>query len=101
MNTMKLLESIERDLNRIQSTLDRFRKEKAQRVIRKVSFDEFISECSTRLVHCIKNNDCKNMADIIQMPSYDWIKTPNFGKQCLEELEENLLKFGLVLIDRE
>ena len=60
-------------------------------------FVDFMQSCSTRLKHSIKNNNAYSIKDILSISKETWLKTPNFGKACLAELEEFLSNYNLSL----
>ena len=60
-------------------------------------FVDFMQSCSTRLKNSIKNNNAYSIKDILSISKETWLKTPNFGKACLAELEEFLSNYNLSL----
>ncbi len=57
------------------------------------SVDEL--ELSVRSTNCLKNANIRLIGELVQIPEDEIIKTPNFGKKSLEEIEKVLAEMGL------
>jgi len=59
------------------------------------SVDEL--ELSVRSANCLQNADIKYIGELVQRSESEMLKTKNFGKKSLEEVQEVLDKLGLSL----
>ena len=57
------------------------------------SVDEL--ELSVRSTNCLKNANIRLIGELVQIPENEILKTPNFGKKSLEEIEKVLSEMGL------
>jgi len=71
--------------------------EKRQKIITnlKRSVDEL--ELSVRAYNCLKNENIKIIADLVQKTDQEMLKTRNFGRKSLNEIKEILTEMGLIL----
>ncbi len=59
------------------------------------SVDEL--ELSVRSTNCLKNANIRLIGELVQIPENEILKTPNFGKKSLEEIQKVLAEMGLHL----
>ncbi len=59
------------------------------------SVDEL--ELSVRSTNCLKNANIRLIGELVQIPENEILKTPNFGKKSLEEIQRVLADMGLKL----
>jgi DNA-directed RNA polymerase subunit alpha len=59
------------------------------------SVDEL--ELSVRSTNCLKNANIRLIGELVQIPENEILKTPNFGKKSLEEIQKVLADMGLHL----
>lgn len=59
------------------------------------SVDEL--ELSVRSTNCLKNANIRLIGELVQIPESEILKTPNFGRKSLEEIEKVLSDMGLHL----
>ena len=59
------------------------------------SVDEL--ELSVRSTNCLKNANIRLIGELVQIPENEILKTPNFGKKSLEEIQKVLEDMGLYL----
>jgi len=59
------------------------------------SVDEL--ELSVRSTNCLKNANIRLIGELVQLPESEILKTPNFGKKSLEEIQKVLSDMGLHL----
>lgn len=59
------------------------------------SVDEL--ELSVRSTNCLKNANIRLIGELIQIPENEILKTPNFGRKSLEEIQRVLSDMGLHL----
>ena len=52
---------------------------------------------SVRTINCMRNNDIHTIRDLLKWPEAELLRTPNFGKKSLRELQEMLDGMGLRL----
>ena len=52
-------------------------------------------ELSVRSQNCLKNDNIVYIGDLVSKPESKMLKTPNFGKKSLTELEELVMLKGL------
>jgi len=57
------------------------------------SVDEL--ELSVRSTNCLKNANIRLIGELVQIPESEILKTPNFGKKSLEEIQKVLSEMGL------
>lgn len=60
-----------------------------------LSVDEL--ELSVRSTNCLKNANIRLIGELVQIPESEILKTPNFGKKSLEEIQKVLSDMGLHL----
>jgi len=49
-------------------------------------------ELSTRLHNCLLNDNLKTIGDVLKISQAEMLRSPNFGKRCLEELKKVLFE---------
>jgi len=54
-------------------------------------------ELSVRSYNCLKNENIKTIADLVQKTDQEMLKTRNFGRKSLNEIKEILAEMGLSL----
>ena len=54
-------------------------------------------ELSVRSANCLKNDNIVYIGDLIQKSEAEMLRTPNFGRKCLNEIKEVLATMGLHL----
>ena len=54
-------------------------------------------ELSVRSTNCLKNANIRLIGELVQIPENEILKTPNFGKKSLEEIQKVLEDMGLHL----
>ena len=54
-------------------------------------------ELSVRSMNCLKNNNIIYIGDLVQKTEPEMLRTPNFGRQSLNEIKEVLKKEGIKL----
>ena len=54
-------------------------------------------ELSVRSYNCLKNENIKTIADLVQKTDHEMLKTRNFGRKSLNEIKEILAEMGLSL----
>ena len=52
-------------------------------------------ELSVRTLNCLKNENIKNLGDLIQISEIFLLRSNNFGRKSLAELQEILKKYNL------
>lgn len=52
-------------------------------------------ELSVRSANCLKNDNIIYIGDLVQKTETEMLRTPNFGRQSLNEIKEVLAKMGL------
>jgi DNA-directed RNA polymerase subunit alpha len=54
-------------------------------------------ELSVRSANCLKNDNIIYIGDLVQKTEAEMLRTPNFGRKCLNEIKEVLSSMGLRL----
>src|ERR1700752_215348 len=54
-------------------------------------------ELSVRSYNCLKNANIQTIRELVQKSENEMLKTKNFGRKCLNEIKEILVKMGLAL----
>ncbi len=54
-------------------------------------------ELSVRTANCLKNDNVAYIGDLVQKTEAGMLRTPNFGRKCLNEIKEVLVQMGLHL----
>ena len=54
-------------------------------------------ELSVRSANCLKNDNIIYIGDLVQKTEAEMLRTPNFGRKCLNEIKEVLASMGLRL----
>ncbi|MBI3814411.1 MAG: DNA-directed RNA polymerase subunit alpha [Nitrospinae bacterium] len=71
--------------------------EKRQKVVANLKRSVEELELSVRSYNCLKNENIKTIADLVQKTDQDMLKTRNFGRKSLNEIKEILAEMGLSL----
>ncbi len=71
--------------------------EKRQKIIANLKRSVEELELSVRSYNCLKNENIKTIADLVQKTDQDMLKTRNFGRKSLNEIKEILAEMGLAL----
>ena len=58
-------------------------------------WSEILKEQSTRTKICLRNDNLATMGDVVRRSRQAMLRTPNFGKKSMRELEDELAKHGL------
>lgn len=72
--------------------------EESKRIIGREKLVEEL-EVSVRLYNCLKNASMRTLGDVVRRTRHDLMRTKNFGKRSLEELETVLREYKLRLPD--
>lgn len=71
--------------------------EKKQKIIANLKRSVEELELSVRSYNCLKNENIKTIADLVQKTDQEMLKTRNFGRKSLNEIKEILTEMGLSL----
>ncbi len=71
--------------------------EKRQKIIVNLKRSVEELELSVRSYNCLKNENIKTIADLVQKTDHEMLKTRNFGRKSLNEIKEILAEMGLSL----
>ena len=71
--------------------------EKKQKIIANLKRSVEELELSVRSYNCLKNENIKTIADLVQKTDHEMLKTRNFGRKSLNEIKEILAEMGLSL----
>ncbi len=71
--------------------------EKKQKTIANLKRSVEELELSVRSYNCLKNENIKTIADLVQKTDQEMLKTRNFGRKSLNEIKEILAEMGLSL----
>ena len=71
--------------------------EKKQKTITNLKRSVEELELSVRSYNCLKNENIKTIADLVQKTDQEMLKTRNFGRKSLNEIKEILAEMGLSL----
>ncbi len=62
---------------------------------------EEVIQLKTRARSCLINAQTHTLGDIVQKTRHEFLLIPNFGRRCLNELEEELSRVGLKLAEEK
>ena len=71
--------------------------EKKQKIIANLKRSVEELELSVRSYNCLKSENIKTIADLVQKTDHEMLKTRNFGRKSLNEIKEILAEMGLSL----
>ncbi|MBI3583381.1 MAG: DNA-directed RNA polymerase subunit alpha [Nitrospinae bacterium] len=71
--------------------------EKKQKTVTNLKRSVEELELSVRSYNCLKNENIKTIADLVQKTDQEMLKTRNFGRKSLNEIKEILAEMGLSL----